>query len=164
MVGIIAALEDQKVAYIETKEKTPSMEMKNEQPKMETKEKPNDTMEQEPIADTQRDAEEEEEAESIPADTSKGNEVNKPDDGLSKSMDLLAQVNADLQTRAAAGPADEDLRRAQLQMRASEKEKQEEEREQQKAKKAEKAEKIPKAKGRPRKIPGETCAQKAKEK
>ena len=143
MVGIIAALEDQKVAYIETKEKTPSMEMKNEQPKMETKEKPNDTMEEEPIADTQRDAEEEEEAESIPADTSKGNEVKKPDDGLSKSMDLLAQVNADLQTRAAAGPADEDLRRAQLQMRASEKEKQEEEREQQKVKKAEKAEKIP---------------------
>lgn len=161
MIGIIAALEDKKVAYIETKEKTPSMEMKNEQAKMETKEKPKDTMEEEPIADTQCDAEEEEEAESIPeTETSKGNEVKKPDDGLSKSMDLLEQVNADLQTRAAAGPADEDLRRAQLQMRASEKEKQEEEREQQKAKKAEKAEKIPKAKGRPRKIPGEPVPKK----
>ena len=122
---------------------------KNVQPNLETQEESNqETMEEEPLANTQEDYDEE-----MPEDT--------PDDDetVPKQPTLLAQVEADLQNRAAAGPVDEDLRRAQLQMRATEKEKLEEEREQQKAKKAENAPKA-KAKGRPRKVEGEPVPKK----
>ena len=70
-----------------------------------------------------------------------------------KGLNLLMMVQEQLSEKADSGKKEEDLRRAQLTMRASEKERLEEERESNKAKKKES--KTPKAKGRPRRKEGE---------
>lgn len=70
-----------------------------------------------------------------------------------KGLNLLMMVQEQLSEKADSGGKEEDLRRAQLTMRASEKERLEEERESNKAKKKES--KTPKAKGRPRRKEGE---------
>ena len=82
-------------------------------------------------------------------------EVPPPEDKkkAEKGLNLLMMVQEELNEKAANDSKEEDLRRAQLAMRASEKGKLEEERESKKAKK--KKDVKAKPKGRPRKVQGE---------